>query len=108
MLEQNYSVSERDYEMNFKHQDYRNILGRGKIMHHYRKLNIISELSFGEYLAGDKGYTMKFDRVFKNGTKFGVFFSRTDVPVELFGEGSFDKGITFTIPIRSLLSKRKP
>ena len=31
--------------------------------------------------------------------KFGVFASNTDVTAEQFGEGSFDKGIFFNIPI---------
>ena len=38
-------------------------------------------------------------RSFKNGTEFGVFFSKTNVSTEEFGEGSFDKGIFFNIPI---------
>ena len=31
--------------------------------------------------------------------KFGAFASNTDVTFEQFGEGSFDKGIFFNIPI---------
>ena len=36
---------------------------------------------------------------FSDGTKFGVFASFTDVSAEQFGEGTFDKGIYFNIPI---------
>jgi uncharacterized small protein (DUF1192 family) len=39
------------------------------------------------------------NRSFLNGTKFGVFASFTDVSSEQFGEGTFDKGIFFNIPV---------
>ena len=57
------------------------------------------KFSFGEYLAGDEGATIDFSRSFENGTKFGVFATFTDVGSDEFGEGSFDKGIYFNIPI---------
>ena len=38
-------------------------------------------------------------RTFLDGTKFGVFSTFTDVSAEQFGEGTFDKGIYFNIPI---------
>ena len=41
-------------------------------------------------------------RTFDNGFSIGGFFTRTDVPAELFGEGSFDKGFYFKIPLNSL------
>ena len=59
----------------------------------------MKKYSNGEYLAGDEGVTFEFSRSFLNGTKFGVFASFTDVSSEQFGEGSFDKGIFFTIPV---------
>ena len=58
-----------------------------------------TKISFGEYLAGDEGFTIDLSRTFPNGTKFGVFASFTDVSSEQFGEGSFDKGIYFNIPV---------
>ena len=39
------------------------------------------------------------DRRFKNGIVLGFFATSTDVSSEQFGEGSFDKGIYFNIPI---------
>ena len=36
---------------------------------------------------------------FSNGMQFGFFASFTDVSKEEFGEGAFDKGIFFNIPI---------
>ena len=50
-------------------------------------------------MAGDEGFTLDLSRSFANGTKFGVFATFTDVSSEQFGEGTFDKGIYFNIPI---------
>ena len=69
---------------------------------YYRNYGLIPfdmKVSHGEYLAGDFGTTIEFSRSFENGTEFGVFASFTDVNAEQFGEGSFDKGIFFNIPI---------
>ena len=57
------------------------------------------KLSYGEYLAGDVGTTIELSRTYSNGMNFGVFASNTDVSAAQFGEGSFDKGIFFNIPI---------
>ena len=58
-----------------------------------------TKISYGEYLAGDVGSTIDLSRSFRNGVKFGVFASFTDVTSKQYGEGSFDKGIYFNIPI---------
>ena len=95
-----FKVYKRDYAMRHKMLDYQNIIGSLNL--YYRNYNYIPfdmKLSFGEYLAGDIGGTIEFSRSFKNGTQFGVFASFTDVSAEQFGEGSFDKGIFFNIPI---------
>ena len=60
---------------------------------------LTQKLSYGEYLAGDEGVTFELSRSFLNGTKFGAFASFTDVSSEQFGEGAFDKGIFFSIPV---------
>ena len=51
------------------------------------------DFHLGNTWAGDVGYTFQVKRNFKNGTEYGVFFSRTNVSKEQFGEGTFDKGI---------------
>ena len=56
-------------------------------------------ITAGEYLAGDVGSTIEFSRSFRSGVRFGVFATFTNVTTEQFGEGSFDKGIFFNIPI---------
>ena len=52
----------------------------------------------GQYLAGDKGATIDIRRSFESGWEVGAFATFTDVSFEDFGEGSFDKGLYFTVP----------
>ena len=95
-----FDIYKRDYDMRFNHLDYQNIVG--SINLYYRNYNFIpfdAKFSVGEYLAGDQGITFDFSRTFGNGTKFGVFATFTDVSTEQYGEGSFDKGIYFSIPV---------
>jgi len=95
-----FNVKKRDYELRFGHLDYQNVTGHINL--YYRNYEIIpfdAKVSYGEYLAGDVGTTFEISRSFSNGAEFGVFASFTDVTTEQFGEGSFDKGIFFNIPI---------
>jgi len=95
-----FNVKKRDYSWKFGTLDYQNVTG--SLNFYYRNYGLIPfdmKLSYGEYLAGDIGTTFEVSRSFQNGTKFGVFASFTDVTTEQFGEGSFDKGIFFNIPI---------
>ena len=95
-----FKVKKRDYEWGFGHLDYENITLTGNF--YYRNYGLIPfdlKLSAGEYLAGDIGSTIEFSRTFANGVSFGAFATFTDVSAEEFGEGSFDKGIFFNVPI---------
>ena len=90
----------RDYDWGFGLLDYKNTIVNTNF--YYRNYGIIPfdlRVSVGEYLAGDVGSTIEFSRSFRNGVQFGVFATFTDVSTEQFGEGSFDKGIFFNIPI---------
>lgn len=95
-----FHVKKRDYQMQFGTLDYTNVTAHANF--YYRNYGLIpfdAKISVGEYLAGDRGTTIDLSRNFKNGIEFGVFASFTDVSSEQFGEGSFDKGIYFNIPI---------
>lgn len=95
-----FDVKKRDYSWGFGTLDYQNITGH--INFNYRNYGIVPfdmKISYGEYLAGDVGATIELSRSFENGVKFGVFASNTNVTAEQFGEGSFDKGLFFNIPI---------
>ena len=95
-----FHVKKRDYELRFGNLDYQNITGHINL--YYRNYSVIpfdAKISYGEYLAGDIGTTFEISRSFSNGAEFGIFASFTDVTTEQFGEGTFDKGIFFNIPI---------
>ncbi len=95
-----FNVRKRDYKMKFGTLDYENTIG--SLNFYYRNYEIIPfdmKLSYGEYLAGDIGSTLEISRSFLNGTKFGIFTTSTNVTAQQFGEGSFDKGIFFSIPV---------
>lgn len=53
----------------------------------------------GKFLAQDSGIYFDFSRRFKSGLRIGAFFSQTDISQAEFGEGSFDKGFYFYIPV---------
>lgn len=59
----------------------------------------------GRYLAGDIGATLELRRTFRNGWQVGVWATFTDVPFEVFGEGAFDKGMYFQIPLDGILGR---
>ncbi len=95
-----FDVKKRDYEFKFGLLDYRNI--SHSFNFYYRQYKLIPfdmKISYGEYLAGDEGATFEISRSYLSGVKFGVFASFTDVSSEQFGEGTFDKGIFFNIPL---------
>ena len=95
-----FHVQKRDYDWGLGHLDYENTTYSANLYYrNYGSIPFDMKLSFGEYLAGDKGSTIEFSRRFKSGVSFGVFATFTDVSTEDFGEGSFDKGIFFNIPI---------
>jgi len=96
-------VKQRTFKQLFDFLDYSTTTGHlnfGYIL----PLGIEANLSFGRYLAKDDGYTFDISRRTKSGFRAGIYFTRTDIPKELFGEGSFDKGFYFQIPM-DLLNK---
>ena len=86
---------------------YRNTLFRGSAQILEPKTDVRAKLSYGEYIAGDVGYTLEFSRSFNNGVEFSAFFSKTNVSTNDFGEGSFDKGISIRVPISSIFIGEK-
>lgn len=67
--------------------------------------DILATVSVGQYLAGDKGATLNLTKRFSNGVTMGAYATKTNVSAAQFGEGSFDKGIYFTIPLGAVLTK---
>ena len=95
-----FKVRKRDYSWRFGYLDYENTVATANFYYrNYGTIPFDMRASAGEYLAGDVGYTLELSRSFYNGVQFGVFATFTDVSSEEFGEGSFDKGVFFNIPI---------
>ncbi len=91
-------VWQRDFDQRFGLQDYS--ITTGHLSAYYDLRNGYDlQVDVGRYLAGDWGATLSLDRTFDNGWSVGAFATFTDVSWEDFGEGSFDKGITLTIPL---------
>lgn len=63
------------------------------------------QLDFGQFLAGDKGVNVMFQKRFDSGVTAGAFAAFTDVSSEEYGEGSFTKGFFISIPF-DLMSVR--
>jgi hypothetical protein len=66
----------------------------------------LGQVDVGQYLAGDRGATFRLARTFASGVSVGAWATFTDMPFSVFGEGSFDKGITVTIPFTALSGQR--
>jgi len=77
-----------DYEVTTGHISAYYDFGRG----------YTGQIDVGQFLAGDRGATVRLEREFASGWRLGAYATITDMPFSAFGEGSFDKGITVTIP----------
>ena len=96
-------LQQRGFAKNFELLDYSTITGFVSLYYASPWYNVDVAIHAGRYLAKDRGATLEARRTFDNGFSIGGFFTRTDVPAELFGEGSFDKGLYFKIPFNGLL-----
>lgn len=91
-------VKKRDFDDVFAFRDYE--VTTGHVSAYYEFANgFTAQLDVGKYLAGDKGATFTLTREFANGWRVGAFATKTDLSAEEFGEGSFDKGLTISIPV---------
>lgn len=91
-------VRKRDYEDSFAFQDYEVTTGHVSAYYDFGG-GFSGQIDAGKYLAGDVGATVTVKRRFANGWEVGAFATKTDLSAEEFGEGSFDKGITLSIPV---------
>lgn len=88
----------REFRQRFGFQDFNTTTGHLTYYHELPYQNLRLMLSAGYYLARDYGTTIDLSRRFRNGARFGVFATFTNVSSETFGEGSFDKGFYISIP----------
>jgi len=93
-----YRVKQRDFEQRFRFSNYEVNTGHTNFIYFHPDSGLMLDLSIGQYLAGDKGYTFDLSRRFKSGFKMGAYFTRTNISKIEYGEGSFDKGFYFEMP----------
>ena len=94
-----WQVYQREYDQMFELRDYKTITGHTTFYYQEPRTNILIKIMGGRYLAKDSGFTFDFSREFRSGVRMGAFFSRTDISAAEFGEGSFDQGFYFYIPV---------
>ena len=92
-------AKQRDYQRRLGFLDYEVVTGHVSAYWATPYYNYDVAIHAGRYLAKDVGATFEARRTFRNGWQVGVWASLTDVPFEEFGEGSFDKGMYFQVPL---------
>ena len=93
-------VRQRSFRQLFRFRDYETVTGHVNLYYREPKSRVLLHIRGGRYLAEDSGFTFNVSRDFKSGLSMGVFFSLTDISKAEFGEGSFDKGFFFNLPIQ--------
>ena len=92
-------VRQRNYDKSFKHLEYKTTTGFISAYWATPFYNFDVAVHAGQYLARDIGATLEIRRTFDNGWMVGVWATKTNVSADDFGEGSFDKGFFFKIPL---------
>ena len=95
---------QREYKQRLGFRKYETNTGLISLYYNEPKYQIKTLLQGGKFLAGDSGLRLDVSRRFKSGMSVGIFAARTDISKEEFGEGSFDKGFYFWIPLESFFS----
>ena len=98
-------VAQRDYDMLFSLRDYKTTTGFINLYYKEPRSKVRIKVTGGKFLAGDSGIHLDLNRRFKSGLTVGVFAAKTDISKLEFGEGSFDKGFYFHLPIEVFYSK---
>jgi hypothetical protein len=98
-------VRQREYNQRLGFREYRVTTGFMSLYYTEPNTGITAILLGGKFLAGDSGLRLDLSRRFKSGFSVGMFAAKTDISKLEFGEGSFDKGFYFWIPLESLFSK---
>lgn len=98
-------VRQRGFSQDFALRRYRIVTGQASLYMDTGFHDVTVALSAGRYLAGDIGMTLDISREFANGTRMGAYATLTNKSGKATGEGSFDKGIYFSIPFDLLLPR---
>ena len=98
-------VKKRAFDQKFSFLEYDVSTSHFNLGYYHPESNIFGKWSYGNYLAGDEGWTLNLSRRMQSGWRAGFWFSNTNITAEQFGEGSFDKGFYFSIPM-DIFSKK--
>jgi hypothetical protein len=98
-------LRQRDFRQNLQLRDYRVHSGHLSAQWHTGWAGVEVSAQAGRYLAGDVGGTLNLSRSFANGTRMGLWATKTRVSAQQFGEGSFDKGVYVSVPFELLLGR---
>ena len=94
-----YWVKQREFNQRFSFRNYETFTGHLNFIWETPLDGVKMILSGGRYLAKDSGITLNLSKTFKTGFTVGFFATKTDISALEFGEGSFDKGLYFSIPL---------
>ena len=100
-----WNVKQREYDQLFTFRDYETTTGHINFYYKEPRSQVLIMLKGGRFLAEDSGIHFDFSRRFKSGARMGIFFATTDISEYEFGEGSFDKGFYFFIPVEAFFDK---
>jgi len=98
-----FRVRQREFKQQFEFLDYKVTTGHLNVYYKWPALRLVTEMHAGQFLAGDRGAQFVVSRNFDSGFHIGAWATFTDVPFEVFGEGSFDKGFFVRIPFQVFL-----
>ncbi len=94
-----YRLRQRNFDRLLGFQNYEVNTGHVSLYYQSPWYNLNFVVRAGQYLAGDRGLTFEMSRRFSTGVEVGAFVTKTNVSAARFGEGSFDKGIFFRLPL---------
>jgi hypothetical protein len=92
-------VRQRAFDQRFDFREYETSTGHITLYLKEPNSKILFKLIGGKYLAQDSGITVDISRKFYSGFQVGIFASKTDISKYEFGEGSFDKGFYWWLPV---------
>lgn len=100
-----YWVKQREFNQRFSFRNYETFTGHLNFIWETPLDGVKMIFSGGRYLAKDSGITLNMSKTFKSGFTLGFYATKTDISALEFGEGSFDKGIYFSIPLDVVSSR---
>jgi len=98
-------VWKREFNQLLGFQEYNVVTGHMNAYYDSPWYDISLSAHVGRFLAGDTGVSFLASRTFDSGVRVGLWATLTDVPAEVFGEGSFDKGFYISIPFELFLTE---